>query len=412
MPDVNFNSVRNILLALEENWFASGDEVAIQCAHLLKSALSEENTEVPHLAKCSPPSGLCLEGQDKTDQGLFQTLYFCWGNLGWTIADHFKLAPQLDHKIKEARLIGPKNATIKSDKIDIKISYVSPNTLVPRHSEEAAEMLQILEGDEIQIGLAVDDWLEEKKYNFFPPTHPKVVKTAEKHFVAISVHHGKLDGQLWLNDDECTEKTVQYIGDKECNTECVEQYFDKVCKDYESAMRLWGYCMPEIASTALIEQGKLKPSNDVKIVDLGCGAGAIGQALYKKGFTNLCGVDISEGMIEIAKQKDVYTTITKTNLSQQLPFEAESFDCAISSAVTTYLDSSALNHWIPILKKGGLLCVVHKASVWPKWIKEQDRLVECGTWKLVFSSSDPLPFLPSLAGEGTNKAKIYIYQKL
>ena len=37
---------------------------------------------------------------------------------------------------------------------DIKISYVTPNTLVPRHSEESAEMLQILEGDLIQIGYA------------------------------------------------------------------------------------------------------------------------------------------------------------------------------------------------------------------------------------------------------------------
>ena len=76
-------------------------------------------------------------------------------------------------------MIGPRNAPLYSEKIDVKISYVSPNTLVPRHSEEAAEMLQILEGDEIQVGLAVDDWLEHKKYNFFPPTHPKVVKVIQ-----------------------------------------------------------------------------------------------------------------------------------------------------------------------------------------------------------------------------------------
>merc|ERR1711881_65289 len=141
-------------------------------------------------------------------------MFMCWNGLGWTVATHFKL-PELDHRIKEARLIGPKNAPIRSDKIDIKISYVSPNTLVPRHSEEAGEMLQILEGDQIQIGLAVDDWLEHKKYNFFPPTHPKVVKTAEKHFVCISVKIGKIDGQLWLNDEEC-KAGIQYIGDKEC----------------------------------------------------------------------------------------------------------------------------------------------------------------------------------------------------
>ena len=39
MPDININSVRNVLKALEENWFKSDDEVALKCAHLLKSAL-------------------------------------------------------------------------------------------------------------------------------------------------------------------------------------------------------------------------------------------------------------------------------------------------------------------------------------------------------------------------------------
>jgi len=411
MPDVNFNSVRNILLALEENWFKSGDEVAIQCAHLLKSALSEESSEVPHLAKCSAPNGLCLEGQDKVDQGLFQTLFLSWHGLGWTTADHFKLAPDLDHRIKEARLIGPRNAAIKSDKIDIKISYVSPHTLVPRHSEEAAEMLQILEGDEIQMGLAIDDWLQHKKYNFFPPTHPKVVKTAENHFVCISAHFGKLDGKLWLNDEE-SEVGVQYIGDKDCQVDMVKEYFDKVAKDYESAMRLWGYCIPELVSTALIEHGNIKPSSDVKIMDLGCGSGAVGLALHKKGFTNLSGADISEGMIGIAEQKGIYTTIKKANLLEELPFEPESFDAAISSAVTTYLDSSALKYWLPILKKGGVLCVVHKASVWPKWEEEQKRLESSGAWKNIYCSKEPVPYLPSLDCKGTNNARIYIFQKL
>ena len=89
MPDININSVRNILKALEENWFKSDDPVAQKCAHLLKSALrykyyalttlqitandhnpifSEEINEVPHLTKCSPPGGLCMEAKDRADQ--------------------------------------------------------------------------------------------------------------------------------------------------------------------------------------------------------------------------------------------------------------------------------------------------------------------------------------------------------
>ena len=92
MPDININSVRNILKALEENWFKSDNEVANKCAHLLKSALRykqapnvdlllrdywqvklsfiffSEEIEVPHHSKCTPPSGLCMEAKDREDQ--------------------------------------------------------------------------------------------------------------------------------------------------------------------------------------------------------------------------------------------------------------------------------------------------------------------------------------------------------
>merc|ERR1712111_147300 len=176
--------VRNVLKALEENWFKSEDQVALKCAHLLKSALSEEINEVPHLTKCSPPSGLCMEAKDRDDQGLIQTLYMSWNGLGWTVAPQFKLA-DLDDRIKEARLIGP-YGPIKSS--------------------------------------------------------TKVVKTADNHFVAISVHFGKLDGKLWLNDE--VSQGVSYYGAlshlNQSSAETVEQYFDNVCHKFDSAMRYWG----------------------------------------------------------------------------------------------------------------------------------------------------------------------------
>jgi len=412
MPDININSVRNVLKALEENWFKSDDEVALKCAHLLKSALSEEINEVPHLTKCSPPGGLCMEAKDRADQGLMQTLYMSWNGLGWTVAPHFK--PQqfnLDERIKEARLIGP-YGPIKSDAIDVKISYVSPHTLVPRHSEEAAEMLQILEGDEIQIGLAADDWLEHQKYNYFPPTHPKVVKTAENHFVAISVHFGKVNGKLWLNDEISSDTCfTTHTPSDHSSSESVEQYFDNVCHKFESAMRYWGYCMPELLSAAIIDQVKDGLSTDGKIVDLGCGDGAVGEALLAKGFTNLEGLDISQGMLDIAKEKGIYQSLQKVDLLQELPLEQDTFDLAVSSAVSTYLDHSALSRWVPLVKKGGYFAFVHKASVWPKWTEEQDRLETSGVWRSVWTSK-PLPFLPSLDGSGSDKAKIFIFQKL
>ena len=120
-------------------------------------------------------------------------------------------------------------------------------------------------GDEIQIGLAADDWLEHQKYNYFPPTYPKVVKTAEKHFVAISVHFGKVDGELWAWNDSVSEETMERPNDKIQSSESVEQYFDNVCHKFESSMRYWGYCMPELLTSAITDQLSLPKEAKVTI---------------------------------------------------------------------------------------------------------------------------------------------------
>jgi len=196
----------------------------------------------------------------------------------------------------------------------------------------------------------------------------------------------------------------------------IEKYYDNVAKDYSKAMDAWGYQVPQLMTEVLIEHGKVKPSSDYKIVDLGCGDGAVGDALHKRGLTNLTGADISDGMMEFAEKRGIYKALKKADLMKKLPFDDSSFDCAVTSAVTTYLDSSALKFWLPIVKSGGLFCIVHKASVWPKWEGEHDRLEETKAWKLIWRTDESVPYLPSLGetlgDEGTTKAKIYIYKKL
>ena len=74
-----------------------------------------------------------------------------------------------------------------------------------------------------------------------------------------------------------------------------------------------------------------------QVIDLGCGDGAIGEALKKRGFRNINGVDISQSMINIAQSKGVYDVIKKADLMKALPFDNKSFDLLVTAAVTTYL---------------------------------------------------------------------------
>ena len=45
----------------------------------------------------------------------------------------------------------------------------------------------------------------------------------------------------------------------------MESYFDMVAKDYERAMVNWGYCMPEILTNAVVVNGGIVPSSNIKV---------------------------------------------------------------------------------------------------------------------------------------------------
>ena len=84
------------------------------------------------------------------------------------------------------------------------------------------------------------------------------------HFVAISVKTGNLNGRFWLNDTD-EELGFKYTDVAKLEREEVESYFDMVAKDYARAMVNWGYCMPEILSNAVIANGGVVPSSNLKV---------------------------------------------------------------------------------------------------------------------------------------------------
>lgn len=52
-------------------------------------------------------------------------------------------------------------------------------------------------------------------------------------------------------------------------------------------------------------------------MDFACGTGMVGAELAGAGFKNITGLDISEKMIEIAHDKDVYKELDTLDLGQK-----------------------------------------------------------------------------------------------
>ncbi|CAH3163170.1 unnamed protein product [Pocillopora meandrina] len=111
---------------------------------------------------------------------------------------------------------------------------------------------------------------------------------------------------------------------------------------------------------ALKEVLKDKPKDQIKIMDAGAGTGLIGVELKKLDYTNLCALDISPGMLNEAKKKNVYNELICAPLSgQQIPqIKSGQFDALISGGALHEgrVSSSAFVEMIRMVRADGLLC--------------------------------------------------------
>ena len=106
----------------------------------------------------------------------------------------------------------------------------------------------------------------------------------------------------------------------------------------------------------------------LKIVDVGCGTGLVGQELKKSGFINFDGIDISQEMIDIAYGRG-YKTLFLGNLNASLPFKSKSYDAALCVGVFTHghVGSDRLGELARIVKSGGIICFTVNEGVYDSY---------------------------------------------
>ena len=101
-------------------------------------------------------------------------------------------------------------------------------------------------------------------------------------------------------------------------------------------------------------------------MDAGAGTGLIGVELKKLDYTNLCALDISPGMLNEAKKKNVYNELICAPLSgQQIPqIKSGQFDALISGGALHEgrVSSSAFVEMIRMVRAGRSLNGVYRGT--------------------------------------------------
>ncbi len=135
--------------------------------------------------------------------------------------------------------------------------------------------------------------------------------------------------------------------------ETLRNKYDAWATIYDSELDEPYRCSPIESAQALAQ---VLPQKDATILDAGAGTGMVGEALAALGYTQITGVDISEKMLEIAKNKQVYQNLYQGNLGEDLTFfDNEGFDAIISVGVFTFghVHPQALTKLSGLLKPQG-----------------------------------------------------------
>ncbi len=97
-------------------------------------------------------------------------------------------------------------------------------------------------------------------------------------------------------------------------------------------------------------------NKDIKILDIGCGTGLSGFALRKLGFNYIDGLDLSDEMLKVAADKNIYSSLFNLDLNNLSKFEKK-YDVIIAAGVISpdHANPDTIFNSYSLIKKEGLM---------------------------------------------------------
>jgi predicted TPR repeat methyltransferase len=175
---------------------------------------------------------------------------------------------------------------------------------------------------------------------------------------------------------------------KPTSLQALIQGYDAWATTYDRDVREMGYCTPAHVAEAVC---RLIANRDALLLDVGVGTGLLGEALYRRGYRNLAGMDASHGMLKQAARKGIYRLLCEMKLGASLGYAHRSFDGLIAAGVFSsgYVPSEALTALDPIVRSGGWVVFSLKwdGNIKEPFLAEIRRLEKMGRWQALTASA-------------------------
>lgn len=186
--------------------------------------------------------------------------------------------------------------------------------------------------------------------------------------------------------------------------------YDAWSETYDNDLMSFGYKIPAV--TAGFIGRYIEPNGDA-LLDAGAGTGIMGETLNLLGFDQLVAIDLSTGMLEQARKKNVYTDLHQMVLGEHLDFPDDTFGATIATGVFTagHAPAYGFDELIRITQPGGHIVFSVRADTYLEqgFKAKQETLEESGNWRLA-EMTDPFQSLP--LGEPQVRNQTFVYEVL
>ncbi len=139
--------------------------------------------------------------------------------------------------------------------------------------------------------------------------------------------------------------------------ESSEQHYNQWSEHYDNELiDELGYLAPKIATEAFAD---VVEERHAEIIDFGCGTGLVGVQLQKLEFTMIDGVDIAQGMLDKAAEKNIYRKLAQADLTQPLLMEDNFYDAGlcVGSMGAGHVEAEHLTEMLRVIKPEAVLII-------------------------------------------------------
>ena len=204
-----------------------------------------------------------------------------------------------------------------------------------------------------------------------------------------------------------SHKRVQWVYEA-TNDKELEDRYDQWAADYDSDLAAeFAWNAPQNATAVFVKH----VDKSAHILDAGAGTGLVGECLAEVGYKDLVAMDLSQGMLDEAKSKNLYNAFHQMALGGTLDFATGEFDAVISVGVFTqgHAPANSFDELARITKPGGLLVFSLRVDTYESggFQQQQTGRDDSGVWELAEMTEE---YQPMAKGEPEVWHRIWAYR--